>query len=113
MTFVERLTGRIRGWSGLPWRAACEAGAPIADRGGCHDRHCDSVRLSSLRPGDTAMVTCLEEPWTAASAKLAGLGILPGVRLRLVQRFPVYTFRLGRTELAVDRDLADRIRVRT
>ncbi len=40
------------------------------------------------------------------------MGVLPGARLLLVQRYPAFVFRLGYAELAVDRLLAARIRVR-
>ncbi len=108
MTLVERLTSLL---GGVAWKDSCRAGAPVPETGGCHGVDCHSVRLDTLAPGDVGAVSCLEEPWTAAAAKLAGLGILPGVRLRLVQRFPAYVLRLGRTELALDRELASRIRV--
>lgn len=106
MTFVARLASLF----GRRWKESCRAGAPVPIAGGCPD-NCCSVRLDTLAPGTAAAVTCLEEPWTAASAKLAGLGILPGVRLRVVQRFPAFVLRLGRTELALDAGLARRIRV--
>ncbi len=108
MTFVERLTSLL---GGTPWKDACRAGAPVPETGGCHGVDCHSVRLDTLRPGAVGAVSCLEEPWTSAAGKLAGLGILPGVRLHLVQRFPAYVVRLGRTELALDRELARHIRV--
>ncbi|MEJ2502774.1 MAG: FeoA family protein [Gemmatimonadota bacterium] len=108
MTIVERLKDRIRGVAG--WQESCEAGAPVPTEG-CSHLHCSSVRLDSLRRGDRGAVSCLEEPWSAQSAKLAALGVLPGVRLRVIQRSPVWVLRLGRTEIALDADLAGRIRV--
>ena len=41
------------------------------------------------------------------------LGVLPGVRLRVVQRSPAWVLRMGRTEIALDDALASRIRVLT
>lgn len=108
MTIVERLKDRIRGAAG--WQESCEAGAPVPTKG-CSHLHCDSVRLDSLGRGDRGTVSCLEEPWSAESAKLAALGVLPGVRLGVVQRSPVWVLRMGRTEIALDGDLAGRIRV--
>lgn len=108
--FVDRLRGTIRGVSG--WKESCEAGAPVPSTGGCLGLDCESVRLTSLRPGVRGTVSCLEEPWSADAAKLAGLGLLPGVRLRVVQRFPAYILQLGRTEIAMDEGLAAHVRVR-
>lgn len=108
MTVVKLLKETIRGVAG--WKDSCEAGPPVPT-GGCESLDCESVRLTGLRPGDRGSVSCLEEPWRPEAAKLAGLGILPGVRLRVVQRFPVWVLRMGRTEIAIDDALAARIRV--
>lgn len=107
MTIVERLKDTLLGVAG--WKEACDAGAPVPDSGGCPD--CGSVRLTTLRRGGRGSVSCLEEPWTPEAAKLASLGILPGVRLRVVQRSPAWVLRMGRTEIALDTELASRIRV--
>lgn len=109
MTIVERLKDRIRGAAG--WKESCEAGAPVAERGGCSHLSCNSVLLTSMERGGRGAVSCLEEPWAPETAKLAALGILPGVRLRVVQRSPVWVLKVGRTELALDAQLAGRIRV--
>ena len=108
MTVVELLKETLRGVAG--WKDSCEAGAPVPT-GGCAGLDCESVRLTGLRPGDKGSVSCLEEPWRREAAKLAALGILPGVRLRVVQRFPVWVLRVGRSEIAIDDALAARIRV--
>ena len=109
MTIVELLKETIRGVAG--WKDTCDAGAPVPDSGGCQD--CGSVRLTTLPRGGRGAVSCLEEPWTADAAKLAALGILPGVRVRIVQRSPAWVLRVGRTEIALDDTLASRIRVLT
>ena len=110
MAPIDWLRAGWRSLRGRPWGADCPEGRPVPDDGGCPD--CDSVRLSALRVGDSAVVSCLEQPGSAPTAKLAAMGVLPGARVRLVQRYPAYVFQLGRSELAVDSALADRIRVR-
>lgn len=110
MAFVDRLRDTF--WGSGRWKESCEAGPPVPTPGGCQGVDCHSVPLTGLRPGDRGAVSCLEEPWTAGAAKLAGLGVLPGVRLRLVQRYPAYVIQLGRTEIAVDEALARHVRVR-
>lgn len=43
--------------------------------------------------------------------KLMALGVTPGTRVRLVRRFPSYVMRLGFTQVAVDREIAEEIPV--
>lgn len=111
MTIVERLKGTFRGVGG--WKESCEAGAPLPKDDGCSHLHCSSVRLTSLGRGGVGAVSCLERPGSPESAKLAALGVLPGVRVRVVQRSPSWVLKLGRTEIAMDNELAGRIRVLT
>ena len=79
---------------------------------GCGDESCDSVRLTELDAGRAAVVTCLERPTSPASRKLAAMGILPGATVRTVQRRPAWIVEAGRCEFALDRAMAERIRVR-
>ncbi|MCS6903452.1 MAG: ferrous iron transport protein A [Candidatus Bipolaricaulota bacterium] len=44
--------------------------------------------------------------------KLTALGLLPGVRVRLLRRFPCYLIELGHAQIALDRELASAIVVR-
>jgi hypothetical protein len=55
-------------------------------------------------------VTCLEDPGGDRARKLAGLGILPGVDLVLLQRTAGFVFRIGHAEIALDVELATAIR---
>lgn len=110
MTIVERIRDTLRGVTG--WTDECEAGAPVPSADECRGTDCHSVRLTELETGVVGVVSCLIEPWRPEAAKLASLGILPGVRIRLLQRFPAYVLRVGRSELALDAELASGIRVR-
>ncbi len=103
-------------WSaGRPWGARsgaptdCPDGIPVHEGGRCDD--CDSTPLTDLAAGEEGTVSCLEAEGSAV-AKLAALGILPGARLRLVQRYPAFVFRIGFGEVAIDRTLAATVRVR-
>jgi Fe2+ transport system protein FeoA len=111
---MMELLGRVREtlFGVAPWTESCEAGAPVALTGGCPGLDCHSVRLTDLEPGDHGAVSCLEEPWSGAATRLAGLGVLPGVRLLLLQRYPGYVLQLGRTQIAIDEALARRVRLR-
>lgn len=44
--------------------------------------------------------------------KLMAMGILPGMRIRLIQRFPSYVFQVRYSQFTVDRPLAEMIHVR-
>lgn len=85
--------------------------APSWER--CSRTGCESIRLTDLEKGRAATITCLEDPGDSVGRKLAGLGMLPGAGLELLQRRPVFVVRMGRAELALDRELASRVRVRT
>lgn len=90
----------------------CLRGRRVPDPHRCARDGCDSVALPELEIEEEATVTCLEEPGARPSSKLASMGILPGVRVRLLQRYPAYVIRLGYTDFALDEALARRIRVR-
>ena len=43
--------------------------------------------------------------------KLMSMGILPGTRIKLIQKFPSCVFQVGYTQVAVDREIASVISV--
>jgi DtxR family Mn-dependent transcriptional regulator len=69
------------------------------------------VSLLTLRGGDHARIVhlALDEP--ALLTRLSNLGVIPGVRVRLRQRRPAAVIEVGGTTLALDREIAARIRV--
>lgn len=93
------------------WRGACAGGAPVPEESRCGHAECESEPLTRLRPGQKATVTCLQDPASARTYKLAALGILPGTHVELLQRYPVFVLRMGYTELALDAELAGRVRI--
>jgi len=44
--------------------------------------------------------------------KLMAMGILPGITVGLIQKFPSYVFQIGQSQFAVDKELAECIFVR-
>jgi DtxR family Mn-dependent transcriptional regulator len=71
------------------------------------------VPLSELKKGEKGTVAYLqagEEDETIP--KLLALGILPGCKVELLQRFPSYLFRIGHTQVAVDETIAGSVRIR-
>lgn len=107
----EKILLRLVGRRDAHWDESCVAGAPLPDDTGCAGTDCASLSLTELQIGRPAVISCLEQPSSREARKLVALGVLPGVRLRLMQRYPAYVIRLGHTELAVDTAMAALIRV--
>lgn len=94
-----------------PWGQTCPAGAPVPEPHRCSALHCASVPLAEMRAGTEVRVTCLDAAHSDVAARLASMGILPGVRLRILRRSPAFVFRIDHAEFAIDRELASLIRV--
>lgn len=109
---VDWILTNLGGLRSRRWGAECPGGVPIPTEERCAAVDCDSVRLTTLAEGERGRVTCLEEPGSRSTGKLAALGVLPGAEVVLVQRYPAFVFRIGYAEFAVDAELARRIRVR-
>jgi DtxR family Mn-dependent transcriptional regulator/ferrous iron transport protein A len=43
--------------------------------------------------------------------KLIALGVVPGARLKILQRFPAYVIQIDFTQIAIDHHLAKAVRV--
>ncbi|MCL2448868.1 MAG: ferrous iron transport protein A [Polyangiaceae bacterium] len=67
-------------------------------------------RLLGCAPGERVIVTAIEAA-PARIDRLAALGILPGVELRVQQTRPVVVVGCDETVLAIERDIASEIRV--
>ena len=66
--------------------------------------------LLDLQPGEEALIASVAGGG-ARIDKLAAMGILPGVALRVQQARPVVVIECGETVLAIERELAGEIRV--
>lgn len=108
----ERLWNRT---NGAPIREgpdeSCLQGKRVPRSASC-DPDCEAVELSELAVGERGTVSCLDDPGGLHARKLAAMGILPGIHVELLQRSPVFVLRTGYSDFAVDRELAERIRVR-
>ena len=68
-------------------------------------------QLTSLRVGERGRITGLSTNDPNMLRKLMALGIYPGLPIHLLQKFPSYVFQVGFTQLAVDQEIAQEIRV--
>ena len=69
-------------------------------------------RLTEMVIGQEGTVPSLAEGKPGVRKKLAALGLLPGTRLQLLQRFPSYLIQAGRTQIVLDAELAREIWVK-
>jgi DtxR family Mn-dependent transcriptional regulator len=70
------------------------------------------MTLDCLEPGQRAEVVALSSLDPARLDRLGAFGLVPGSLVRLEQRQPALIFRVGETELSVDRVVAREILVK-
>lgn len=111
---TQQVTESVCTFLGHP--PVCPHGRAIP-RGECCDRirteiHPLVTRLSDAGLGDTVRIVFITPKSRKRLEKLSSLGIVPGSRLRLLQRNPSYVLQIGETTVAVDRDITDEIFVK-
>ena len=67
--------------------------------------------LSALRPGESGIIVGITSA-PERKVKLSSLGVMPGVRVLLVQRNPAVVLQIAETSIALDAEVADDIQVR-
>lgn len=68
--------------------------------------------LNELEVNEKGQISYLNTKDASQMRKLMGIGIMPGMAIRLTQKFPSYVFQVGQSQFAVDKDLASAIYVR-
>jgi len=71
----------------------------------------DTLPLTALRVGEAGTVRELRLHDHTVAQKLLALGVVPGVCVKVVQRFPVYVLQIGFAQIAIDHHLAKAVRV--
>lgn len=94
----------------------CPHGKPIP-RGACCQEMRESVHrliapLCDLQPGQGGRIAYIQMNSPRRLQKLMAMGVLPGVSVTLLRRFPSFVFEAGYTQFAVDEDIAADIYVR-
>jgi DtxR family Mn-dependent transcriptional regulator len=105
---VMRIRNGLRSLAG--WDDACPAGPPVQEQHKCESSCCPSHPVTTLAPGGSGVISCLTDPEHPRAVRLASLGILPGIPVRLVQKYPAYVLRVGFAEIALDYELARLVR---
>ena len=67
--------------------------------------------LSALRAGESGIIVRIVSTAPERLVKLSSLGVMPGVRVTLVQRHPAVVLQIAETSIALDREVADDILV--
>ncbi|VBB06231.1 transcriptional repressor c-terminal [Lucifera butyrica] len=69
----------------------------------------DEKSIKSLKPGDMATVLVIQCKEKSQLRKLAAFGILPGVKVRVLQTYPCYVLGMGNSEVALDHIIVEKI----
>lgn len=94
----------------------CPHGKPIPPGECCHRAEADGdlgvVALTEFTSGQEGEIAYIQTDDNKKMQKLMAMGVLPGNRIKLLQAFPSYIFRVGYSEFAIDTNLAREIFVR-
>jgi len=93
----------------------CPHGKPIPAGACCTEkkRRFESVvmPLSEMRKGQKGKIAYVHTNDREMLRKIMAMGALPGLVVILLQQFPSPVFQIGESQFAVDKELADKIRV--
>jgi DtxR family Mn-dependent transcriptional regulator len=96
--------------------STCPHGRPIPE-GSC----CKGIKkspkklvmpLTDLGKNKRAKVSYLQTQNRGALQKMIAMGILPKTSISLIQKFPSYVLQVGKSQFAIDKDLASNVFVR-
>ncbi len=66
--------------------------------------------ISALRPGESGIIVSVASA-PERLVKLSSLGVMPGVRVTLVQKHPAVVLQIAETSIALDAEVAHDIKV--
>lgn len=67
--------------------------------------------LSQLTDGNEAVISQVDTRDRETLNKIMALGILPGMSVTMIQRYPTFVFQVGNTRVTADEDLVNKILV--
>lgn len=96
---------------------SCPHGKPIPSGKCCQEKSKKkSLKfvslLSELEVRDKGKIAYLQTKDNLQMQKLMSIGVLPGMPVSLLQKFPSYVLQLGQSQFAIDKELAASIYVR-
>lgn len=68
--------------------------------------------LTDLEKNKDAVVAYIHTQEKSALQKMIAMGILPSVKIKILQKFPSYILQMGKSQFAVDKELAGHVYVR-
>ncbi|MCS6950152.1 MAG: ferrous iron transport protein A [bacterium] len=80
-------------------------------RHGSQNQARSDLPLVALHVGEVATIRELRVQDPTIAQKLLALGVVPGARVRVVQRFPAYVLQIGFTQIAIDQQIAKAVHV--
>lgn len=94
----------------------CPHGKPIP-AGECCRKSRENIgktisALNNLDPNQKGKIAYLHTKDHKKLQKLMAMGVLPGIAVTLIRKFPSYVFQIGHTQFAIDKELASAIYVR-
>lgn len=94
----------------------CPHGRPIPE-GECCRKSGQSIgkvisNLSNLEVNQGGKVAYIQTKDNKKLQKLMAMGILPGMSITLIQKYPSYVLQMGHSQFAVDEDLAETVYIR-
>jgi len=96
--------------------STCPHGKPIPPGDCCAAARAQGdlgiVPLTEFKSGQEGEIAYIQTEDNKKMQKLMAMGVLPGNKIKLVQSFPSYIFRVGYSEFAIDTNLAREIFVR-
>ncbi len=110
----NELTDSVCTFLGHP--PTCPHGKPIP-RGECCKKYRVDIeplitRLSNIEPGTDVKIVFIIPSQKTSVIKLSSIGIVPGVRIRLLQKKPTIVLQVEETVIAMDPVIADEILVK-
>jgi len=66
----------------------------------------NTLPITALKSGEEGIISELNTNDKSILRKLMAMGILPGMKLRMIQTFPSFVFQVGYTQVAVDKEIA-------
>lgn len=70
------------------------------------------IPLSDTRAGDSGRVVYIATHFHNRLDRISGIGILPGIELKVHQKLPTFIVQVGESQIALDNDIAKDIYIR-